>query len=306
MVCPRHGVCVLAMLTGAGVHSDRLQSARAQTTQGEAITTDSLKLQAQELKQNLEDGSLMLADLRAMRLRLALHGAAANELGAKIKLIEQRRAIDKNEPSLTQGLLPIADKLINELDQPHWGLAPRYAEQLAQQVHAQYEEYVRKGVVSGQTGDVDEAYFTASQQLSQCLLQGDIPKAVILAAQLQSVEEKLLNTKHPLSISSQNTYNINDAFGRAAFLRKDYLAAGDYLLKAGETPGKFPALRSFGPDMWLAQALLKTGHKDFVLTFLESCKGFWDTPSLNQWIAVLRDGGEPDLRKQVFSKEPIT
>jgi len=256
MVYRRQGVCVVVMLAFAAFHSDRLQSANAQTAQSESITTDSLKLEAQRLKQDLQNGSILLADLRAMRLRLALHGAAANELGAKLKVIEQQRAINKDEPSLTQGLVPIADKLINELDQPHWGLAPRYAEQLAARIHAQYEEYVRRGVVSGQTGDADETYFTVTGQLEESLLNGDIRRAVSYAVQLQSAEEAP-KTRHPLSLTSQNIYNINDALGRAAFLKKDYLTAGDYLLKAGETPGKSPALRSFGPDMWLAQALLR-------------------------------------------------
>src|SRR5260370_30354298 len=107
------------------------------------------------------------------------------------------------------------------------------------------------------------------------------------------------------SMISRNVFDINDALGRAALLRKDYLAAGDYLLKAADVPGGDPALRSFGPDLWLARALLRAGYKDFVLTFLKRCKAFWSPARLDEWIATLQGGGSPDFSQNIFSQDPI-
>lgn len=247
----------------------------------------------------------MLADLHAIRLRLALLGASTNDLSAKISAIEQQPAIDNNDPSFTIGLVPVADKLLQELDEPHWGSAQRYAEQLAVQIHKQYEIYTEKPILSSKPGDIEERYFTLCTQLRDSLRKGGIAKAAALAVELQSAEDAILKTKRQPPLYSGNFYNINDALGRAAFLRKDYLTACDYLLKAADTPGKDPTLRSFGPDVWLARALLTAGYKDAVLAFLERCKAFWDNPILNQWITVLKDGGTPDLSKKVYSHDPI-
>ena len=62
--------------------------------------------------------------------------------------------------------------------------------------------------------------------------------------------------------------------------RKLALQAGDVeeakrrLLAAGKTSGS-PALRSFGPNMALAEKLLEKGERDVVLEYFELCKKFW-------------------------------
>ena len=126
----------------------------------------------------------------------------------------------------------------------------------------------------------------------------------MLAAEVQDAEDSLVAKNIQPSMKGSNIYDINDALGRAAFLRQDYLAAGDYLLKAANTPGS-PVLRSFGPDLWLARGLLQAGYKDVVLTFLERCKAFWPKPVLDKWISVLQDGGSPNFSLNIRSDEPI-
>lgn len=297
----------LTILTVGGPVFDTPNAASAQTPQYVPVTTDSLRYLAEGLKQDLQNGSILLADVHGLQLRMALLGVLKEDMSASVSALEQLPAVDKPAPQLTSGLVPLADKLIQALDEPDLGLAKSYSEQLAAQIHARHELYRREQMESG-AGDIDfNVYLKLTRQLRESLQKGDIPAAAVLAAEVQNAGDLLVAKKKPLPISvvSENIYDINDALGRAAFLRKDYPAACDYLLKAADTPGKHPALLSFGPDLWLARALLAQGYKDVVLTFLQRCKAFWSPPRLDEWISVLESGGVPDFRQNIFSNEPM-
>jgi hypothetical protein len=88
----------------------------------------------------------------------------------------------------------------------------------------------------------------------------------------------------------------NIILGRIALQHGDVSGAKKHLLAAGETPGS-PQLNSFGPNMTLAKELLEKGERDAVLTYLQSCKSFWETGSsqLQDWIATVKAGGMPDF-----------
>src|SRR4029079_15665884 len=58
----------------------------------------------------------------------------------------------------------------------------------------------------------------------------------------------------------------NIVLGRIALKAKHTKLAGEYLLKAGKTPGD-PVLSSFGPKMMLAKELLQAGQKKTVLQY---------------------------------------
>jgi hypothetical protein len=281
----------------------------AQTGQNVTITPDLLWSMAHTLKQELQDGSIMRADLRAIELRSALHGTLPEKMYAGINSSESLPDLDKPQPQLTAALVALADQLLQSLEEHNLDAARTCSEQLAARVHAQYSLYLRKQNESApNTGDADlDRYFTISQQLRDSLTSGDIQRAASLAVELQTAENVLLAKRKfvPKSSIGRTTYDINDALGRAAFLRKNYPAACDLLLKAADTKGD-PALRSFGPDLWLARALLQAGYKDFVLTFLQRCKVFWDPPRLDDWISLLQSGGTPDFGMNIFSKNPAT
>lgn len=72
-------------------------------------------------------------------------------------------------------------------------------------------------------------------------------------------------------------YEGNQILGLAALKEGRIAAAKQYLIAAGHTPGS-PTLDSFGPEMILAQELLKKGEKQVVLDFLDLVAGFWATP----------------------------
>jgi hypothetical protein len=271
------------------------------------VTRDSVMVIAEKLKRDLENGSILLADLHAMQVRLALAGVLRDDMSGKIGILEQRPSPDANAPQFTAGLVPVADKLIQDLNEPDLTAAKHDSEQLAAQIHKQHELYRDKQVLAAGHGDDPQlhGYFEISSQLQDSLRAGDIAAAAALAVEVQSAEEALIAAKKTPPLRSANVYGVNDALGRAAFLRQDYAAASDYLLKAADTPGKDPALSTFGPDMWLARALSEAGYKDVVITFLERCKAFWPGPHVDEWIAALRDGRSPNFSHNIWSAQPV-
>jgi TonB family protein len=82
--------------------------------------------------------------------------------------------------------------------------------------------------------------------------------------------------------------------GLLALHHDDVTTAGQELLEAGKTPGS-PTLNSFGPDMTLANELLKKGERDTVLQYLELCRKFWKMGAerLDSWSAAVREGMNP-------------
>lgn len=279
----------------------------AQASPYRVVTTDSLRSLAEELREDLQNGSVQMADLHAIQLRLALLGVLREETSTNISAIERTSPPDEKEPQLTRGLVPVADKLIQALDDSNVAAAKSLSAQLSMQIHAQHEVYLsRQAGSSLPTEDsVLADYYKVTDELGESLLRGDIPRAAVLAIDVQNAKVALQAKRKTIPFNSRNIYNINDALGRAAFLSKDYLAAGDYLLKAADTPGKDSVLTTFGPDLWLARALLRVGQKDVVLTFLQRIRNFWSKPRLDEWIAVLETGGSPDLWPNVRSTDPV-
>ena len=78
---------------------------------------------------------------------------------------------------------------------------------------------------------------------------------------------------------------------------KIYEATG-YLLKAGKSTGS-PQLNSFGPELDLANFLLKLGKRDEVLLYLKDIEAFWERNDgrLDYWIEEIERGGQPDLNR---------
>ena len=110
-------------------------------------------------------------------------------------------------------------------------------------------------------------------------------------------------SKELLQLASkyQNNWNYGNAIhdgnmilGRLALNSGNIELAGEYLVKAGGTPGS-PQLNSFGPNMNLAKDLSDIGEKGTVIKYFELCKKFWklEDGRLDSWIASLRGGGKP-------------
>lgn len=82
--------------------------------------------------------------------------------------------------------------------------------------------------------------------------------------------------------------------GQVAFEQGDLDQAGADLLASSQTLGS-PQLSSFGPNMQLAELLLKAGRRDIVLEYLERCHSLWELgeAKLYRWSAEIRKGDIP-------------
>lgn len=90
----------------------------------------------------------------------------------------------------------------------------------------------------------------------------------------------------------------NVVLGRIALARGDRAAAIDHLARAGETPGA-PSLKSFGPELALANELLKAGERAAVLAYLTEVGRFWkmDRGLLAHWRSRIEAGETPEISR---------
>jgi hypothetical protein len=91
--------------------------------------------------------------------------------------------------------------------------------------------------------------------------------------------------------------------GKAALHRDDVEAASVALENAGRASPAGPAISSYGPDLELADALLKLGRSDEVTAYLMA---FLDTSPLGQqqlrsWIGDIAGGGTPTLTSRSYA-----
>ena len=96
----------------------------------------------------------------------------------------------------------------------------------------------------------------------------------------------------------QAVHDGNTLLGLLAIESGEIEAANSYLIESGKTKGS-PSLRTSGPSMSLANALLEKGQKDAVLEYFELCEKFWKSPpgmkKLEQWKAAVEAGITPDF-----------
>ena len=89
-------------------------------------------------------------------------------------------------------------------------------------------------------------------------------------------------------------YDGHAALGLVALRKNDIGAARKELLESGKTPGS-PQLDSFGPDMTLANELLKKGERDVVIEYFGLCRSLWKSGAaqLDAWTETVRKGETP-------------
>jgi hypothetical protein len=108
--------------------------------------------------------------------------------------------------------------------------------------------------------------------------------------------QELLDKVQPGWNEGNARHQAHLALGRLALKQGQLEEAESRLLKAGQVPTS-PQLGSFGPNMLLAQELLERGSTRPVLEYLEECKAFWasGTLELSQWIEEIKAGEKPDF-----------
>lgn len=93
-------------------------------------------------------------------------------------------------------------------------------------------------------------------------------------------------------------HDTNSLLGLTSLKSGDIDAAADYLLKAGKSSGS-PQLNTFGPELDLANELLKVGKVDAVKAYLKDLKSFWEMNNgkLDAWLASIDKGEKPELSR---------
>ena len=134
----------------------------------------------------------------------------------------------------------------------------------------------------------------------------DLAKVAFVAEDYPKAEKyalMLMEQTHDPQRSWDNTLHVgNTILGRLALKKGDRKAAKKHLRESGKVSGS-PQLESFGPSMALAQELLDAGETKTVLEYLQLCKRFWSFKSqqskLDNWIATIQQGKQPDFGKQL-------
>lgn len=122
---------------------------------------------------------------------------------------------------------------------------------------------------------------------------GEFERATEHAEELLALAERYPNNWN----HGNALHDAHVALGLAALGQGDRSRAAEHLRLAGETPGS-PQLDTFGPNMLLAEALVREGETDAVLAYFELCRRFWEMDDgwLDRWSAAVREGAVPSFR----------
>jgi TonB family protein len=141
-----------------------------------------------------------------------------------------------------------------------------------------------------QGGDKSRRFYALGTIASTALAAGERSKAEATARELLAMAADF-----PKDWNYGNAiHDGHMTLGLIALDKNDIGAASRELLEAGRTPGS-PQLDSFGPNMSLADALLKKGEKATVIEYLSACGTFWKMGQdrLKSWADTINEGSVP-------------
>jgi tetratricopeptide (TPR) repeat protein len=132
-----------------------------------------------------------------------------------------------------------------------------------------------------------------------------LPTAAAAAFHLEKFTEAKQFAERALALAPafQDNWNYGNAIhlghtvlGLIALNDQDFVLAIEELHASGQTLGS-PQLNSFGPTMQLAKALLKAGHIEPVVAYLNQCRQFWEMGGawLDIWERKIREGHVPNF-----------
>lgn len=145
-----------------------------------------------------------------------------------------------------------------------------------------------------------EVAYKLSDKLGRDSILTSIGKVAFAAGQMDQAKKygaKMLEPGDEKSWNYGNKfYHGHHLLGRIALAAGNVQEAKNRLLEAAQTPGS-PQLGSFGPNMTLANELLKAGEKEVVVEYFELCGEFWDMGAerLATWKEEVENGKQPDF-----------
>ena len=93
--------------------------------------------------------------------------------------------------------------------------------------------------------------------------------------------------------------DANQVLGLIALSKGDIDEAKRRLLASADSNGS-PTMKTFGPNMQLAKALLEKGEKDVVVDYFDRCGKFWKDRQLAAWKDSAMKGEVPDFGSNVL------
>lgn len=114
---------------------------------------------------------------------------------------------------------------------------------------------------------------------------------------------KLVEEQLALAEIYKNNWNYGNAIhdgnrvlGLISYQKGDLDTAASYLVEAGKSSGS-PQLDSFGPELDLADLLLKKGKISEVTSYLQGVQLYWkrDNGMVAKWVTSIDKGGQPTL-----------
>ena len=132
-----------------------------------------------------------------------------------------------------------------------------------------------------------------------------LPSAAFAAFHLGRFGDAREFAERTLALAATHTKNWNygnaihighAVLGLLAVNAEDYSTAAQELHASGGTPGS-PQLKTFGPTMQLAKALLQRGRTEPVLAYFIQCRAFWEMGEtwLDLWEGMVREGRVPNF-----------
>jgi hypothetical protein len=100
----------------------------------------------------------------------------------------------------------------------------------------------------------------------------------------------------PFDTSADAIHDANMVTGVLALRRGDIEGAKQCLLASARTRGSLE-LRQLGPNLTLADELLKKGEREAVIQYLDHCRSFWAQGQrlVDKWVTEIRDGTDPQF-----------
>jgi hypothetical protein len=105
-----------------------------------------------------------------------------------------------------------------------------------------------------------------------------------------------------------SVHQAHIVLGKIALARHDVGDAANHLDHAGQAASRSsPAMATYGPDLTLAQDLLRRGQTEPVASYLEGCREAWPIgrDQLDDWISQIRGGNVPDLTVAPNVRTPL-
>jgi hypothetical protein len=129
-------------------------------------------------------------------------------------------------------------------------------------------------------------------------LAGNLERASDSANAVISLEREI-SARWPRHDPSYAVHSAHILLGHVALQTHDLEAAQRRLLAAAQVSGRDPVLRTYGPDLALAQELLERGYPDTVVEYLSAWRKRWriGRELLEWWIEQIRKGRRARVNK---------